>query len=1056
MADKNTIKNWFKTGLKPTQAQFWATWDSFWHKDEKIPITAIEDIENILAEKADAEVLDYHLTDEAAHVNLFNAKEDKNKRGASDGYAPLNNFTKLAIEYLNVVNDLVTGGVDSLLTAEQGKLLQNQIDNINVLLTSDNLNLDNVQELVDAIETVQTSLETILVNDLTTGGTTKALTAEMGKTLKGLIDALTASLDNKLTRDGYTGTAQELKTAIDNIYQPDVLISSVAPTRSVNTFTYPAGQYTYLISKVLRTLIANYVVTIDVAASAELKRVDLIQGKADGTFSKKIGTENATIAIRPEPDDNCVPISFINVFGNTIENPTPITKELSIQDYNGVEKFRITDYLRFKGVSFDASAKALVTDPLIPLAAFLDIVNGNDVTASLENSNKPYKTIQALLSALPVTTGETYTIYITGGTIYFTRRILSRNLRFVAYKPTNLDFSNVMENDGITPAKFVFISQIGIWTFENSNISLICNYIGIRVFSSVNNDSCISLRGTIDILNWKSTNEQSFLGVVGLLSSNISIQNLYDSSQNNTIFISSTGAVENIVDIINFRVQYGRGLIREPNLGNCQIRIRNIVQIGSTVIYLTLGNSGQIPKLTLGNITLNGTVQPNAKLLFFDNSVITTNTNVLIGGTAKITGVVASSGYFYSDYIDGNHYFKDFTGKLGLMKMYGSSFFTFENCNLETNTWMLGIAHGTFKTSAVFKLFNSIKQIDTTQPLIKTYAVDNGSQAMIPTKIEIEGTLKSNVLTYGVGVSYNNTLSTFKEKLNEVIVRSKIDLINIILSPTTTYIIDGTITLLSNEYIQVPAGGLTISGYGFDVSKIIKNVAGQSIFSSPVGGSGNFVTNNMEYNSGLGSVFNLTDSDGSHAIELNDINFQSCASLGTLNHYRQFTATTCGIYGCSDGFTLEGAWNGFKLVNTNAFGFGAGGTLVKKGLTTSFANRLYLDLNLSLPTGAKICDFDASNFSSDKLLQVVNCLVKVNGVIDPTTTAATFPNISPFSPKAYFTNNIGIKNSFNEPYGLKTTNMTTYATDVDAATGGIQIGEVYLETSTGYFKTRLS
>lgn len=34
--------------------------------------------------------------------------------------------------------------------------------------------------------------------------------------------------------------------------------------------------------------------------------------------------------------------------------------------------------------------------------------------------------------------------------------------------------------------------------------------------------------------------------------------------------------------------------------------------------------------------------------------------------------------------------------------------------------------------------------------------------------------------------------------------------------------------------------------------------------------------------------------------------------------------------------------------------------------------------------------------------------------------------------------------------------MATYSNDVDAATGGIQIGEVYLETSTGYFKTRLS
>ncbi|MDD2675381.1 MAG: hypothetical protein PHF81_10920 [Flavobacterium sp.] len=188
MADKNTIKNWFRTNLVPTQAQFSATWDSFWHKDETIPITAIDDIENILAEKADAEVLAHHLTDTSAHANLFNAKEDKSKRGAALGYAPLNEFTKLAIDYLNVVNDLVTGGESSLLTAEQGKLLQVQITAINTLLTSNDINLDTVQEIVNAIKTVQTSLSTILVNDLTTGGTTKALTAEMGKNLKALID----------------------------------------------------------------------------------------------------------------------------------------------------------------------------------------------------------------------------------------------------------------------------------------------------------------------------------------------------------------------------------------------------------------------------------------------------------------------------------------------------------------------------------------------------------------------------------------------------------------------------------------------------------------------------------------------------------------------------------------------------------------------------------------------------------------------------------------------------------------------------------------------------
>ncbi|MCD0470495.1 hypothetical protein [Flavobacterium sp. JAS] len=70
------------------------------------------------------------------------------------------------------------------LDARQGKVLKDLIDNINILLASDNLNLNTLQKLVDAIELVQNSLSSLLVNDLTTGGTTKALTAEMGKQLQ--------------------------------------------------------------------------------------------------------------------------------------------------------------------------------------------------------------------------------------------------------------------------------------------------------------------------------------------------------------------------------------------------------------------------------------------------------------------------------------------------------------------------------------------------------------------------------------------------------------------------------------------------------------------------------------------------------------------------------------------------------------------------------------------------------------------------------------------------------------------------------------------------------
>lgn len=183
MADKNTIKSWFETDDMPTQSQFWAWIDSFWHKEEKIPITAIYDIENILNDKADAEAFNNHIEDTAAHADLFNGKEDKENKGIANGYAPLDEFARITSQFLNIVDDLVTGGSTALLSAEQGKALQGKIDAINLILTSDDVNLDTLQEIVNAIKDVDNYLSTILVNDFS-GGTTKALTAEMGKQLE--------------------------------------------------------------------------------------------------------------------------------------------------------------------------------------------------------------------------------------------------------------------------------------------------------------------------------------------------------------------------------------------------------------------------------------------------------------------------------------------------------------------------------------------------------------------------------------------------------------------------------------------------------------------------------------------------------------------------------------------------------------------------------------------------------------------------------------------------------------------------------------------------------
>ncbi len=111
-----------------------------------------------------------------------------NVDNTSDINKPISNAVQTALNDLSSSITALIGWAPT--DANTLKKLNDKILNILTLLGSDNVNLDNVQELVDAIETIQTSLATILVNDLTTGGVTKALTAEQGKVLKWLIDAI--------------------------------------------------------------------------------------------------------------------------------------------------------------------------------------------------------------------------------------------------------------------------------------------------------------------------------------------------------------------------------------------------------------------------------------------------------------------------------------------------------------------------------------------------------------------------------------------------------------------------------------------------------------------------------------------------------------------------------------------------------------------------------------------------------------------------------------------------------------------------------------------------
>lgn len=64
---RTTLYIWFKKYARPAQEQFSDAWDSFWHKDDKLPASSIEGLDERFSEKADEQAFTAHVADTDAH-----------------------------------------------------------------------------------------------------------------------------------------------------------------------------------------------------------------------------------------------------------------------------------------------------------------------------------------------------------------------------------------------------------------------------------------------------------------------------------------------------------------------------------------------------------------------------------------------------------------------------------------------------------------------------------------------------------------------------------------------------------------------------------------------------------------------------------------------------------------------------------------------------------------------------------------------------------------------------------------------------------------------------
>jgi len=248
---------------------------------------------------------------------------------------------------------------------------------------------------------------------------------------------------------------------------------------------------------------------------------------------------------------------------------------------------------------------------------------------------------------------------------------------------------------------------------------------------------------------------------------------------------------------------------------------------------------------------------------------------------------------------------------------------------------------------------------------------------------------------------------------NRVIVNQASDLAGT-LDSMKQYFLNGIIDM-GGQSIEVPQGGLTITGYSFDLSKLISSEAAYTMFTSPAGGSGNVL--GMDYAvevTGVGSqVYDLVSDTGFEAFEFTRVNYNNCSSLGSIDNYRQGLEIGTGRFGGKPELTLIGTWVGGYFIDTSIVRSLDDGaySLFSAGAGFVMSSRFRSNQNIDLPASASFLDFAASNFVNPSTLQLDGCLITRDGVFDA-TDSNIIPNIAASALVCEWMGNNGIDNTF--------------------------------------------
>ena len=238
-----------------------------------------------------------------------------------------------------------------------------------------------------------------------------------------------------------------------------------------------------------------------------------------------------------------------------------------------------------------------------------------------------------------------------------------------------------------------------------------------------------------------------------------------------------------------------------------------------------------------------------------------------------------------------------------------------------------------------------------------------------------------------------------------------------VIDSTKDYFIDGIIDLGTTQ-ITVPATGITITGYSFDLSALISSEDNYTMFVSEsiAIGSGDMIGFDF-YVSVTGTnskVYEVYDATGLNAFEFIRVNYINCTSLGDIYDYRQGLESGTGRFGGSPSLTLHGLWVGGYRITTSIVRSMSDTTtepLFKAGTLFQMNSRFLTDINCDLGTLQPFCDFIPANFPNDGTIQFKGVLMTRDGVANSNDANIT-PNLSASGVCCNWDDNIGMDNTF--------------------------------------------